>query len=148
MPESYKGYTLNVQGDPNPNGVLENTNLKKIIDKDEALTTAINNLEVNSVRTIAATDPLSVSTPVGQVTISHDLSGVDAGSYQSVTVNETGHVVGGSNSTHNPLYLCEAGHEADLTTVRIWNDSGVVKMQMQSVVGTWDVELWRFERNI
>jgi hypothetical protein len=90
---------------------------------------------------------ISTETATG-VKLSHATSGVTAGSYQSVSVNETGHVVGGSNSTHNPLYLCEAGHEADLTTVRIWNDSGVVKMQMQSIVGTWDIELWRFERVI
>jgi hypothetical protein len=147
MPKAYKTYTLNVQNDPKPNGVLENTNFKKLIDKDEALSIAVENLETNSIRTISAVAPIHANSSSGQVEISHDESGIEPGEYRAVIVDSTGHVTGGSSVlSFNPLYLCEVGHEEDLTTVRIWNDGGIVKIQMQSIVGTWDIELWRFER--
>lgn len=100
---------------------------------------------------------ISDNSQPNRVRILHAESSVHPGTYNNVAVNSYGHVTAGSNKEYlitgsilstNPLYLCEAGHETDLTTVRLWNDNGVVKMQMQSVVGTWDIELWRFERNI
>lgn len=53
---------------------------------------------------IKATGPIAVDsdaaiTTSGERTISHATSGVTAGTYRSVTVNETGHVTGGTNPT-------------------------------------------------
>lgn len=54
--------------------------------------------------TIKATSPIAVSsssaiTTSGERTISHATSGVTAGTYRSVTVNDTGHVTAGTNPT-------------------------------------------------
>ena len=100
---------------------------------------------------------ISDNSQPNRVRILHAESAVHPGTYNNVAVDSYGHVTTGSNINYitigselstNPLYLCEAGHKADLTTVRLWNDNGIVKIQMQSVVGTWDIELWRFERNV
>lgn len=105
---------------------------------------------------ISGVAPIIVdNSQTNSVRISHAETSVHPSTYNNVAVDSYGHVTTGSNKDYiehgdivstNPLYLCDAGHEKDLDTVRLYNDSGIVKMQMQSVVDTWDIELFRFER--
>jgi len=52
------------------------------------------------VTSLAGTAPIAVSASTGAITISHNTSGVAAGTYNSVTVNTLGHVTDGSTVTH------------------------------------------------
>jgi hypothetical protein len=52
------------------------------------------------VDSITATSPIVASASTGAVTLTHATSGVTAGTYNNVTVNATGHVTGGSNSSY------------------------------------------------
>lgn len=52
------------------------------------------------VDSITATSPIVASASTGAVTLSHANSGVTAGTYNNVTVNATGHVTGGSNTSY------------------------------------------------
>lgn len=52
------------------------------------------------VTSITATTPIVASASTGSVALSHANSGVTAGTYNSVTVNATGHVTGASNVSY------------------------------------------------
>ena len=52
------------------------------------------------VDSISATTPIVASAATGAVALSHATSGVSAGTYNNVTVNATGHVTGGSNTSY------------------------------------------------
>lgn len=56
------------------------------------------------VTSVSGTAPISVSPTTGAVGITHDTSGVGAGTYNNVTVNTYGHVTGGSNVAYLTSY--------------------------------------------
>ena len=56
------------------------------------------------VSSISATSPIVASASTGAVTLSHANSGVTAGTYNNVTVNATGHVTAGSNTSYLTSY--------------------------------------------
>lgn len=87
---------------------------------------------------IVGTSPINASISNGVATISHVNSGITAGTYRSVTVNEKGHVTAGSNPTtlsgygitdaasknHTHSYLPLSGGNMVGTAFINWTDTG------------------------
>lgn len=48
---------------------------------------------------VEGTSPITATATTGKITVTHDNSGVPAGTYRSVTVDTKGHVTGGTNPT-------------------------------------------------
>ena len=58
------------------------------------------NVSSYAVTSISATSPIVASASTGAITLSHANSGVTAGTYNNVTVNNKGHVTAGSNAAY------------------------------------------------
>lgn len=69
--------------------------------KDAASNLAVNGWNGSAAGnlTIAGTSPVTTTATGGKITVTHDNSGVTAGTYKSVTVDAKGHVTAGTNPT-------------------------------------------------
>lgn len=69
--------------------------------KDAASNLAVNGWNGSAAGnlTIAGTSPVTTTATANTITVTHDNSGVTAGTYRSVTVDAKGHVTGGANPT-------------------------------------------------